>query len=412
MAIAGVAIVLAGAWALFQWPQSADSSTGSETSEAAASDDPGRLADAQGGTYDPWAIDQGPSGTGAESGTIAGGEGPSVEEEGSPRFDSLEAMEAEPGLPVIGELTGLGLVIGGLSPGQELEIVDLDTGEQLSIPDVDGSTERVRPVGVIDGQLVLERRSTVEVLDLARPEAGTQVIASTSVGEAGSARIDRGQIQVTEGSGSFADQEQAIFTVANYLPDGSRVGQFSADRRVFGFLWPATQDLMYQLGGGVYQRIDGEFDRVSAGELRAVGNSLVLVDECDDRLNCVSRWYDRDSWEQVALPPPMGIAGTSAEERLAADDRWLVSTNLFTRETTVVEVISGELVYRETPTAGDRSGVQFRFSQDGQWLLDPSTSPAQIIDLERGQAWVTGLSVMPEDAAVFVTLAGASLGSE
>ena len=155
LAIAGVAIVLAGAWALFQWPQSADSSTGSETSEAAASDDPGRATEPQGGTYDPWAIDQGPSGTGAESATITGGEGPSVEEEGSPRFDSLEASEAEPGQPVIGEVTGLGLAIGGILPGQDLEIVDLDTGDQLSLPELDGRVIRGRPVGVLEDLIVL-----------------------------------------------------------------------------------------------------------------------------------------------------------------------------------------------------------------------------------------------------------------
>ena len=64
--------------------------------------------------------------------------------------------------------------------------------------------------------------------------------------------------------------------------------------------------LLSDRSGGVYESTGERFVQVADGRLVAADDQRALVETCDQRLRCESRWFDRQTWEPVDLGLPAG----------------------------------------------------------------------------------------------------------
>jgi hypothetical protein len=374
------ALVLVGllAWGLFR-----------QSDEQVAPDRPGDAED--GGTAqdgdDPDDGDRdgaaggrpGPTSTPART-TTTGGPDPGPPEEGSP------ATGGTPTGPVLGEETGLTLVsvaAGGL------HLLDLDTGVERQVDGVAGS-----PVGAIGSNLVLQRDSRVEVIDLAAPEPEPRPLVETGLPTSGwvqvvDVTVDRVWIGVESPDGDSRD----LFA---YDVDGRLRDQIDGSGLVA--ISPSA-GIVNRLGGGIYRRTAEGYQRRSTGWLEATGDGLALVRECDDAMVCRSRYVDIAAWSDAGHPAPADVDDVPSAEIVGAD-RWLVRYEWRTEVARVFEIATGAETRAVSFSFGlGVAGPSVTVSGDGRWLVDAAPqsnrSVSVIVDLDRGTEWVLPVRLSP-----------------
>ena len=409
LALGGLALVIAGAWALFQWPRG--EATEPPTEDAATVDGEDEQSTDEESSDEESTDPAGESLDEEES--LDERDSPDEEDEFEPTADGrlgpLETTEVAAGEPMLGELTGLGLLVGGDSPNANLRVISLDTGEEQPVGAITGR----RPVGVIDNLVVLDGQGAIEVMDLADPDREPVSVVERPDESEGPVEIDRGRIWVLSLGDEISTEDESPSPIAVlYQPDGTKLSEFPIEPGALGVLSPISDDLASNRGGGVYRRTADGFERLSTGALQAIGEEIVLLYECDDRFNCATQWRDRTSWARLPLPVPEGGESRTSIADLTANDRWLVITSLFDGETTIIDVETGTERLRLPPLAGDILDGQISFSPDGRWLVDPSEQQLRIVDLEAMTAWDTGEPQQFEGSAVLVDLADTPFASE
>ncbi len=395
-AVAGAIAVALAMWGLYAWPQAenetavggqdlvdGDAENGAASADADDEDD----ADSQDRTSDTTDRNNNDRSTTTES----------SDDEDTTTSDEEEAddevtEEEEPPGPLVGEPTGLGVVIGSFDSGGALRVVSLDTGETFEL-----SQARGRPIGMLDGQLVAAHHGEIYLTDLALSEG-----ERTSIVNFQSGWIDYVEL-VDDRIWTVANDEDSYRMVA-YTADGELVDEIDMSAMTFGFGWPvaaSASELVQNTAGGIYRRSDSGFDRLSTGRIRAHGRSMVLVDVCDDRMECRAEWRHIDDWSELDFPAPPSTVDSMST--VAGNDRWLMTTDWRHGTVSLVEIATG----REVRSWSDRMmmgyGQSAPISDDGRWLLDGS-GIATLVDLDNEREWPTEIRMSGDAVAVFIDL--------
>ncbi len=383
-AVLGVLVVGGLMWGLYAWPQTIDS-TGEATADAldaddgADDDDPAADSQADDSTDQP-----------VRSATTNKTQSESDDAESDDTEPDAEADEG-PGEPLVGELTGYALAVGSMDYGT-LRLVSLDTGEQLEIRGISG-----QPIGMIGTTLVTASWERIYTVDLAVEKPSAEQIFGSSGSWVDGAYIDDGLIWTSTGPFDGSERRLVGLSIEGEEVDSKEIDQY------LGLAGGTDTDLASSTGGGVYFRNGSEFERLSTGTLRAVGEELVLVDECDDRRRCNAVWYRRGDWESVDLPtPPEPGLGWST---LEGGDRWLATYDYQLATMTLVEVATGE-VARAVKNRDLYGPNLVSISPDGRWLFEPpiSASDGFVVDLETGNEWPVDVALRSDAAGLFINL--------
>lgn len=306
-----------------------------------------------------------------------------------------DAADDDPTGPVVGELTGLGLVIGSFEGGRSLELVVLDTGEIFELPNLRG-----RPVGRIGTTLIAADYGEVLALDLTTPDGEPETVVDFADGWIQMIEVDGDLIRTIQ------DDESGSRLLALTV-DGELVEEVDLSTSPFGFGRPLTSaggDIVQSGSGGVYRRTGDSYQRLSTGRIRAAGREIVLVEECDDRMRCESTWYEQRTWDPVGHPDPSLPA--DATGLVAGGDRWLLSTKWRTGQTRVIDIESGRSVRDIEGNRFFGYGPTSPISDDGRWLVDRDGIDAVVVDLETGKGWPLEVSLLGESATLWIDVAG------
>ena len=291
--------------------------------------------------------------------------------------------------PILGEETGLGLIVGGLDFAP-LELVNLDTGETHDLG------PRGSPVAMIENSLVLNSTDgALRILDLSVPDGETIDIEQNGQNWPTVLGVADGLFWV-----AFAGEEDDSILRA-FDSNGEEQGTLDLGVDPFLFGWSGDRSLIYHSGGGIYESDGDGYRRVSPGFLRASGETVALVSECDDAMACELHWYDRATWDRLPFPAPQDTALT-ARAFVAGDDRWLVETSWMTQTTRVTDIETGDVVRESRSNSFPFAPVAI--SDDGRWLLDPMGSIETFIDLETGAEWEYQSPSGSTPTAIFVNL--------
>ncbi|MGH1489946.1 MAG: zinc ribbon domain-containing protein [Acidimicrobiales bacterium] len=400
-AAAGVLLVAAMMWGLYSWPQS-EATSGSEDGAATPggsdlvpeSDLAEAVEDVEGADGQEQAsMPEDRSITVEREGDADSTIGNESDSEGDPDDGSASA----PVEPLVGELTGFGLAVGSFDRGNAVRLISLDTGDEVELGGVSGHT-----IGMIGTHLVVSRWDSISTVDLASEERQPVAVHESELGNVNATWINDGKIWTTvdEGDGS------------PMLVGFSETGEVVERREVLGlnffFGTPGAGDLVSSDAGGIYRRRGDDYDRLSTGRLRVVGEDIALVDECDDSLRCTSVWYERESWERAELPSP-GFAHVSWTA-IAGNDRWLATTGLDEDGIELIEVATGEVERTITGQALSGPFLSIPVSDDGRWLFSrTSTGGSVVIDMDSGTEWPIELPITSDAVVGIIDLAGTAL---
>lgn len=122
--------------------------------------------------------------------------------------------------------------------------------------------------------------------------------------------------------------------------------------------------------GGVYVTSAGGWRRITTGRLLALGPTVAVAEECDERLACVDAVIDRRSGERRVLYDPARRAlGDGVLGAVSADGRWAALSNGAGARVDVVDLAGGAST---TVAITARSPVRPVWSPDGRrvWFLD------------------------------------------
>lgn len=393
-AVVALALLL---WGLYAWPKqagetdlrgddpaTAGSSLGSPSGRGESEPaDPDRSTTAKSARPAPDA------GETAERATAGGDQGGDGGDDGNPVG------------PIVGEPTGLGVVVGSYDSVDPLLLLALDSGRSFELSNLRG-----RPVGKTGQTLVLATWDDIHTADLTsrRPEAVSIMdfdIMEFDSGVSDYVQVVGETIWTTAGAGE--DRRMVGLSI-----DGDLVDEVDLSGLSLGFSWlngPVGPDIVESKGGGVYRRSGSDFQRLSTGRVRVAGEAIVLVDECDDRMRCTSRWHDRETWDSLDLPAPAYKEDTASV--VVGADRWLLTTNWRTGGVELIEIETG-LVAREWQGGGMLGfGQAAPISPDGRWLVDLSVrSSPVVVDLDSGAEWPVELSPGPDAVVTIIDLTG------
>lgn len=311
-------------------------------------------------------------------------------EETEPSIRMVEGAESG---PLLGEPTGLAVVLGRYGHSAAIELIDLDSGKIHELE------ERGIPVASIGSHLVVETDNGVLlVIDLASPSDDPVRIGDSLDEWTSFVAVEDDVIWVTSASGP----EQP--SLVAYSVDGEESTTLDLALVPIIWGWTGDTDLINNSAGGVYERSGDSFRRVSPGLLRAAGDSIALIHECDEQMNCRSAWFDRSSWEALPYPVPEYDPGF-AQAVVLGEDRWLVEGSWNSERTTISDIETGETV-RES-VGFSRGPINLpAISADGRWLFEAELSKTTIVDLFNEREFELELSTKLDLAAVFVPLAG------
>ncbi len=216
--VAGGLVVGLLMWGLFRWP----------SSEPTAIDGP-PIDGASGQGPDPAVPDaRAPADPGGEErdqnwstdlmlerrARIGDGDRPDESDDPGRSADGATGSLVGDGGPLLGEQTGLGLVIGPARHRGPVEFLDLDTGRRHELAGITGS-----PVAMVGSVLVIAQDGAVDVADLSQPEPKPRRIAGSPGRWTQVVGIDDGAIVVFEGGAGGVDALRA------YSVDGTLVDE-------------------------------------------------------------------------------------------------------------------------------------------------------------------------------------------
>ena len=279
--------------------------------------------------------------------------------------------------PLLGEETGLTLVVGSVGPAG-VDIVDLDTGLRRSVAGFSGA-----PIGMLGTSLVVtDRDGRPGLLDLSEPSPElVRLVPPGAWGEVTSIEEDRIWIH--------REQEDGPALLA-YDEAGEEVERADAFIAGFGnfFFGPfsgpyqGAPGLVQHPGGGLYRLEDGGYRRVAQGRVVALGERLAVVEQCDADLVCQTRWYDTETAAVVGFPAPPPPSDRGFVQ-LIGGDRWLIHFDWRDGSGELIDVGSG----RPVRTLDDEAivgpfGVRTTISEDGRWLIDRIDGRLTVVDLD------------------------------
>jgi hypothetical protein len=370
LVLAGAAVVGLLVWGLFRQPSGEVAPDPSDEEGAAEGDD---ADERTGGAAD--------DGEGERTTTT----GRTIRTTASPRRSTttaaatpLTSPDGSPGV-LLGEETGLSLVIGSVGVG-ELLVVDLDTGEVTSLGRIRGA-----PIGQVGTKLVLSGdNGRPSLFDLDDPEAEPiRLVPPGSWGEV---------VRVTDDLvWMFRERDGGTALVASdaagrEVDEVEGAGDWLDLSRFFGSIG-RPPDLISHPTGGLYRRQGGGYRRVASGRVLAVGDRLAVVEDCDEAMSCRGLWYDTETSELVGFPSPPP-ASTSGLFQLLGGDRWLLHADWRSGTTDLIEVATGRTVRELAPGAVlGPIGPLVTLSGDGRWLLTREDGGPIVVDLDSGTGW-------------------------
>ncbi len=302
--------------------------------------------------------------------------------------------------PVVGEETGLWLVVGGYDYGNPVSLLHLDTGEVIET-DADGA-----PLGMIGNSVVLAgQNGSLAVVDLVAAVDPDRGVEPVRIGSS-DVWVNFARIRDDTIWASFSGPEDDDLTIRGFNVRGEQTEELDVGFAAFLFGWSGDADLLFDEAGGVYERTGAGFRRVSTGHLLAAGDSLALIRECDARLNCVSRWFSRSDWEPLRYPAP-DVSPQSSQSEVVAD-RWLVQT-AWGGSVTITEIRTGKTVREMAPNFNGPFEAP-SLSDDGRWLFSSApdvpggAGEPIVVDLDSGTEWELDLPRLHSSVAVFAEL--------
>lgn len=380
-ALAAIAVVVLGAWALVRPSESEVAPEPDDAAAAAAADGSAEDTDADGDDgeaedRDPEEEDDAPATTRQPTTSVPGARGTEA--------GTGDETDESPG-PVVGEETGLALAFGRFDQ-TKIQILDLDTGEVREL-------ERARgePLAAIGTALIYRTNAGIpRLIELADPEAS---IVSPRVGGGGWSEL----LEVDEDRFWLIEDGPQGLSYRAYDRTGEVVDEFDVSElgTGFGYFGPMvpSASLLQHPGGGLYRRSGDEFELIAAGRALAVGDRIGLIERCDQRLSCEIGWVALDSGRAVGLPTPTIGVDASSAHRVVGGDRWLVSFDWRSGRGELIEVATGELVRELNPamSSGPFGANLGGISEDGRWMLSQDGGDMIIVDLDDGTEWPTGL---------------------
>lgn len=312
-------------------------------------------------------------------------------EQSSPQADVSARPRTVDDGPVVGEPTGLGLIIGQ-RPFTTMRLLDLDTGA------VHRLAAQGEPVGVIGSSLVFRRdeRVLTATLDTA-DDTGTGLADGTG-GWVEIASITDNRLWATP-DGRTAPEGRVL---VGFDEAGDPVDEVTIPRGHTTFGRDPYAELI-QNAGGIFRRTGDGYRRVSDANLLLAGEQLVLVEDCDDAMVCGRRWYQRSNWVgPLDLPvPDLPSQGWGA---IVGDDRWMVIMDRTAGSLTLHSLTDGRPA-RTLGQTGPAGSGGVALSPDGRWLVEQTTAGLELVDLDNGASWLyVGQPIEPESVVVFVAL--------
>ncbi len=289
------------------------------------------------------------------------------------------------GTPLLGESTGLRLVIG--HNVNRPTVLDLDTGEVLLAPK---TSAVIQPTAVAGEWLIGQRDGglvAVPLDDLAA-EPVTMLPGGLSRGQLvmppQSPRQD-GLVWIVE----YGDPERTLQLVD--LATGRSVAQgpkIDADAPVWVLSPPSSSGapaLLGHLSGGVYEAGAEGYRRVGQGRLMAADDTRVLVEACDDYLQCRLSWFDRETWESLDLASP---ASGGDQITFVGGTDW-ISVLDYGFDGLTLQLLNVETGARYEIEERDIDPMVYgnagpAISPDGRWLARQYGLDITIVDLESG----------------------------
>ncbi len=287
------------------------------------------------------------------------------------------------GRPLLGETTGLRLVLGRTS--YRPSVLDLDSGQLITSPTSPGSFTPLVTSGDWLVVRVNDRLHALPLADLAADPVDLRPGGFSSwLDLADTVPRTDGKVWLIE----YLDPSARLVLVD--LATGTEVESIE-ELDVYGRTqWAVAHSslvpaLIDPAGGGVYEADGDRYRQTVDGRLVVADDRRVLIEICDDRLDCRRQWFDRRTWEPVDLVVPpedaSNLAFVNGSDWLALT--WYTSTDATATLFNVSTGMSRELSSYDPYIGAQRPTV----SADGRWLAEADGQDLVIISLERGDEW-------------------------
>ncbi len=284
------------------------------------------------------------------------------------------------GRPLLGETTGLRMILGNVS--ERPTVLDLDTGELIEAAGMQGALEPTlvsgdRLVGRDNDKLV-----AVPVGDLAAapvplaPEGADWIDVVSSAPRADGLlwiyTYDETQevflVDVATGAVIAGMPSPATdLALSNWLP-GSESG---------------AESILSHQSGGVYEARSDGFRLVADGRLVTGDDDRALTEMCDEFLRCDMQWFDRSTWKPIDLAVPAQRAD-SINFLGGSDWLYLQQWNPDNQSQALFNVVNGRSIELDSTIIDPYRNQGPAISPDGRWLAYKSGVSLAIIDLATG----------------------------
>lgn len=286
--------------------------------------------------------------------------------------------------PVLGRETALSLVVGGSNT--PFRVLDLDTGDLVV-------SETVLAPQFIAGSMLIYVSDTMTWSAIELSQLGESSESGTPPSdEAGRSFSPLGTSPLVVP----ADDDTVWLTWSR--TDGGRDWQL-IDLESFDVLRQVSTPIEVRIpggaqpfsgpevvgseAGGVFElQEDNSYEQVLEGVLVAVGDTSVLVRQCSPTLECVARWFARDTWVATDRPPPKADL---ANGRLVAGGLLLAgAVPQPALGAGLYDVESGQILRSLGPAPLSGAVV----SPDGRWLVRRLLGRVEVVDVLDGQSTV------------------------
>ncbi len=271
--------------------------------------------------------------------------------------------------------------------GDEVQLVDVLDGSVRSIPltEVDDEPADDNNFQIFDQRRIERLGDRLVLADQGRV-VGVPLDAGASIdfGPAAAFYVDNfgGQerlVLIRQVGDNFNGGSAPEFESQVYDPDGVALGE--------PFLLPEYPSL-FSFDGvmsglvGTYRVDDDGFERLSTGYVVASGENHVLVNECDDALDCNRALLDLRTGNRTStadLPEGLPFDGFGSAT-VSPDGRWVVTGGGFGQ---LVELSTGETLNLGPEV---RLAPPLTFSPDGRFAVAIRLRNFLVLDLETGQS--------------------------
>ena len=304
---------------------------------------------------------------------------PGVTEPRAPLTVDITSGVQPGGGPVLGQETGLSLVVGGSNT--PFRVLDLDTGDLVV-------SETILSPQFLAGSTLVYVSDTMtwssiglSELDGERPSDD----AGRSFSPLGTSPLvvpaDDDTVWLTW-SRTDGGRDWQLIDLESL--DVLRQVSTPIEVRIPGGAEPFSgPEVVGSEAGGVFElRDDNTYEQVLDGVLIAVGATDVLVRQCSPTLECTARWFARDTWVVTDRPAPNADL---ANGRLVAGGALLAgAVPQPALGAGLYDVESGQILRSLGPAPLSGAVV----SPDGRWLVRRLLGRVEVVDVLDGQSTV------------------------